>query len=84
MEKILKYKLFDLTPETAADAIFSAMKDFLFITNPSGKIQRVNQAVLTILGYNESELISKSVTRIFTDEFDNVRSTIFQRFMMLR
>jgi len=56
---IWKYKLFAMSAETAAEGIIATMSDALLLLSPEGRIQRVNQAALRLLGYNESELIDQ-------------------------
>ena len=62
---IWKYKLFALTPATAAESIISTMADALLLVSPDGKIVTVNQAMSKLLGYEESELIDQPVEIIF-------------------
>ncbi len=62
---IWKYELFTLTPAAAAESIISAMTDALILVNPDGKIVRINQATLKLLGYEESELVNQQIETIF-------------------
>jgi PAS domain S-box-containing protein len=65
---IWRYKLFILTPAAAAQGIISTMSDALLLISQRGKILTANQAALTSLGYNEKELIGKSVEILFPEE----------------
>jgi PAS domain S-box-containing protein len=48
--------------------IIYSMTDLLLIIDPGGKVQMVNQAVLTVLGYSEDEILGRSVGYIFKEE----------------
>lgn len=50
------------------DNIIKSMADSLIVVNPNGTIQTVNQETLELLGYQEEELIGKSVEIIFDEE----------------
>lgn len=65
---IWRYKLFILTPAAAAQGIISTISDALLLISQRGKILTANQAALTSLGYNEKELIGKSVEILFPEE----------------
>ena len=73
---IRKYRLFTLTPETAAQNIISTMTDHLVLVNPDGKIASVNQSLLKHLGYKKNELIDKTTDTIFAEgEQDTIFNT---------
>jgi PAS domain S-box-containing protein len=65
---IWRYKLFVLTPAAAAQGIISTMSDALLLVSPKGKILTANEAALRTLGYEENELIGKSVEILFPEE----------------
>lgn len=50
------------------DNIIKSMTDTLAVASPSGIIQKVNQAMCTLLGYQEEELIGQPLTKIFAKE----------------
>ncbi|MEW5949307.1 MAG: ATP-binding protein [Thermodesulfobacteriota bacterium] len=50
------------------DNIIESMIDSLIVTDPQGKIERVNQAALDLLGYKEIELRTKTVDMLITDD----------------
>jgi PAS domain S-box-containing protein len=56
---IYKFKLFALSPEDAAGIIIKTMSDALIVVNLDRKIEIVNSALLTMLGYTEHELLGK-------------------------
>jgi two-component system sensor histidine kinase/response regulator len=49
------------------DSIIRSMSDLLIVANPNGKIKLINQAVLDLLKYDESELLGNPVSMIFSD-----------------
>ncbi|MCP5052029.1 MAG: PAS domain S-box protein, partial [bacterium] len=61
---IARYDFLTITPATAAENIISTMFDCLILLDPSGKISRVNQATLNVLGYTEAELKDKPVSTL--------------------
>ena len=67
---IRKYKLFILTPVTAAENIISTMSDSLFLVDTDGRITSVNPAVSDLLGYEMKELIGKPMRIIFPEKGD--------------
>jgi len=58
---IVKYELFTFDAAMAAENIISTMPDSLILANMEGKILRVNKRLVNFLGYEESELIGKSI-----------------------
>lgn len=71
---ITKYKLFELSPITAAENIISTISDLLFLVNPGGIIKFVNKAGLEYLGYEKNELINQPLEIVFEkkDEFKKI------------
>ncbi len=65
---IWRYKLFILSPVTAAMNIISTMSDSLFLVNSDGRIVSVNPAVSNLLGYEVKELIGKPMGIIFPEK----------------
>lgn len=65
---IWKYRFPALTTAVAADKIVSTMSNFLLLLDTEKNIINVNQATKGLLGYDDSELIGKSVGMIFPDE----------------
>jgi two-component system phosphate regulon sensor histidine kinase PhoR len=66
---ILKYKLFVISPSTAATNIVETMDDILVVFNPRYYIEFVNKAVEKILGYKEEELMGQPVQKIVTSDW---------------
>ena len=65
---ITKYKLFVLTPYTAADNIIRTMSDSLLMLDFEGKIINANSATLNLLGYDEKDIINQPVDILFAKE----------------
>jgi len=65
---IYKYNIFALTPAVAANDIVSAMSNMLFLVRTDGSISLANQSALTLLGYDETELIGQPLQRIFAEQ----------------
>ena len=65
---ILKYELFTFDAAMAAENIISTMPDSLILANMEGKILRVNKRLVDFLGYEESELIGKSIIALCMEE----------------
>jgi len=63
---IYRFGFLSLDPALACDSIFSTLSNPMLIVTPQGKIERVNQATLELLGYSSCELIGKSYLRIFS------------------
>ncbi|HEX2957701.1 MAG TPA: PAS domain S-box protein [Chitinispirillaceae bacterium] len=56
---LLRFKLFALSPEDAAGIIVKTMSDALIVVSTDRKIEIVNNALLSMLGYTEHELLGK-------------------------
>lgn len=65
---IWKYRFPALTAAVAADKIVSTMSNFLLLLDTEKNILNVNQAARDLLGYEDSELIGKSIGILFPDE----------------
>jgi len=65
---IWKYNLFVLNPITASENIISTMPDGLILMDHEENILAVNQSMLNLLGYSESELLDNPVNLLFVDE----------------
>ncbi len=50
------------------DNIIKSMADTLIVVDPDGTIETINQTTLDLLGYQENELIGKSINIIFGEE----------------
>ncbi|MFC2006154.1 PAS domain S-box protein [Chloroflexota bacterium] len=67
---IWKHGFFSLSPAIAAEEILSTMSEFLFLVDRQGKMIRVNQAALRVLGYEENELIGQEVKNLFAEDIN--------------
>jgi adenylate cyclase len=56
------------TTKNYIEKIISSMAEALIVTNTTGKIQSVNQAVEVLFGYSESELVGKDISLLIADE----------------
>jgi PAS domain S-box-containing protein len=59
---IWRYDLFTLNPVTAANNIIATMPDLLFLIRPNGEIASINQSVTEALGFDEEDVIRRSIT----------------------
>ncbi|AFZ37071.1 PAS/PAC sensor signal transduction histidine kinase [Stanieria cyanosphaera PCC 7437] len=58
--------------EDCTKKILTSMGDVLFITTPSGEIEQINQAAKKVFGYNQNELVAKTIDFIVKNEnFDH-------------
>lgn len=62
------------------DTIIASIANMLIVIDLEGTIKNVNPATVTLLGYQESELIGKPLTRIFP-EFEKIQLNIREDFM---
>ncbi|MCJ7833071.1 MAG: PAS domain S-box protein, partial [Deltaproteobacteria bacterium] len=65
---VIKYRLMVLTPAIATEEIISRMKDILILTNPDGKIIKINRQAEKVLGYQEEEVLRQPIGMICRDE----------------
>ena len=54
--------------KTYVDNIIASMHDMLIVIAPDTRIEKVNQAIINVLGYTESELIGQPVMILLTPE----------------
>ena len=54
--------------EAYLDKVLSSLNDILIVMDPDLRINRVNQATQTLLGYTEEDLIGKTADTIFTPD----------------
>ena len=52
------------------DQVINSMADALIVTDYSGTIKKLNPATQSLFGYDESELIDRNISFIFSDNFD--------------
>ena len=75
LNQILEQKVADRTADLALanqhlENIINYMGEALLVLSPKGKIIQVNPAACQMLGYNEAELLGKSIGDIFEEESD--------------
>jgi len=58
------------------DNILSSMLDSLIVIGLDGKIKKVNQATLNLLGYQREELIARSISLILKEEINQLNFQI--------
>lgn len=61
---VVKYELFGLNLEMAAENVFSTMPDAVALVDLQGVIVKVNNALLTVTGYKEDEVVGKSIKHV--------------------
>lgn len=72
---ILKYGFMTVTPIIAAQQIISTMADSLLLLDRDGNINCVNKALLDLSGYQEKELLGKSMELLLNkDEWQKILS----------
>ncbi len=69
LKNITRYKYY-------FDNIISLIVDSLIVADSEGKIEKLNQTTLNILGYQESELIGQSIQSILADSSLKVNDLI--------
>jgi len=74
---IVRYSFLAVTPALAAENIISTMTELLIISDQSGNIIDLNNAVLKILKYEQNELSGKSVEILFCQ--DNYKESLVDR-----
>lgn len=76
---MVKYRLFRLTPITAADQIIRVMSDALFLVRPGGEVAFVNESASRLTRYSKQTLLDSNITSLLKDRFfspaRNVRNT---------
>ncbi len=66
---IYKYNLYTISPVTAAEDIFAAIPEALFITTPEGSIIKVNAKAESLTGYGAGDFVSMHIDRLFAEGF---------------
>jgi PAS domain S-box-containing protein len=65
---MLRYDLFHLNPEVAAENIFTTIPDSLILAGLDGKIVQANDALLEVSGFTKKEVIGKELSDLFLDK----------------
>jgi PAS domain S-box-containing protein len=65
---ITKYRLMVITPAYAASEILATMSDSLILIDTEGKIIKVNNAILNLLGYTIGEFIGSPAEILFPEQ----------------
>ncbi|MBN2348599.1 MAG: PAS domain S-box protein [Bacteroidales bacterium] len=68
------YKLFNITPETAADKIISTMNDALLLLDNNNKIVHTNKAFQQIFGTKNTLIAGKTIDTLQTVDKDFAKS----------
>ncbi len=61
---VVKYELFCVSAEIAAENIFSTMPDAVILTNLKGLIVKVNRSLIELTGYKENEVVGQSIKQM--------------------
>jgi two-component system cell cycle sensor histidine kinase/response regulator CckA len=64
---IRQYRLIDITPRFASQAILDTMHDSLLVLDVEGTIRLVNRATANLLGYTERNLLGQHISMLFGD-----------------
>jgi PAS domain S-box-containing protein len=65
---IIKFELFTFEAAMALENIVSTMPDSLLLAELNGKILRVNERLVSFLGYSEEELVGSNVGKFFCEK----------------
>jgi len=65
---ITKFDLFTLDAAMAAENILSTIPDSLFLSDLNGRILRVNERLVSFLGYSEEELVGSQVAKFYGEK----------------
>ena len=61
---VVKYELFGLSAEIAAENIFSTMPDSVILTNLEGVIVKVNRDLFELTGYKDNEVVGQPIRQM--------------------
>ena len=62
---VLRFRMFQLSPKSAAETIVVTMTDALFLVDDDGRIMSGNPAAAKMLGHKRSELAGMRLTEVF-------------------
>jgi PAS domain S-box-containing protein len=68
---INQYRFLAISPELFAENIFNKMSDLVITLDKDKKIEDINNAVITLLGYNKNDLINTPFSHIIEKENSN-------------
>jgi PAS domain S-box-containing protein len=69
---IWRYDIFSLDIDTAVENIVTIMSDALFLIDNNKKIKMINNKAENFTGYNETELVGKSINTILLTNDQNI------------
>lgn len=74
---VFRFHLYSLNPEIAADNIVSTMLDSLILADLKGRIISVNRSLVELTGFEENEIIGKSVKEMI-EKRSNIDENLFE------
>ncbi len=63
------------------DNILKSMTDCLIVICPKGKIKSINQSALSLLEYEEGEIIENSIYSIFNDQKETIEQLLMEKLL---
>jgi diguanylate cyclase (GGDEF)-like protein/PAS domain S-box-containing protein len=79
-QTVWTYDLIPITPSLAANEIINTLGDVLFVCDRDGRIQFVNSATVTVLGYGTDEMTGKPIDDLMVrSESDELGDTLRRR-----
>jgi len=65
---ITKYRFMDIPVSAISDKILTEIMDLVIVLDPEGMIIKINSQALDLLGFNNDEVVNKSIMTIINDE----------------
>ena len=76
---MLKYRLFSINPATVVSNIVQTINEVLIVTNPAHRIEFVNDAVESVLGYKKEKLVKQPFQNLVKGDWEEFKNRVMDQ-----
>ena len=76
---MLKYRLFSINPATVVSNIVQTINEVLIVTNPAHRIEFVNDAVESVLGYKKEKLVGQPFQNLVKGDWEEFKNRVMDQ-----
>ena len=76
---MLKYRLFSINPATVVSNIVQTINEILIVTNPAHRIEFVNDAVESVLGYKKEKLVGQPFQNLVKGDWEEFKNRVMDQ-----
>ena len=76
---MLRYRLFSINPATVVSNIVQTINEILIVTNPAHRIEFVNDAVESVLGYKKEKLVKQPFQNLVKGDWEEFKNRVMDQ-----